>query len=476
MVSYPEFVCSAREQIYLRLRAERRIFLHIIMLSGGSGKRLWPLSNDLRSKQYIKVISHEDNSDKACSMVQRVWHQLEKANLNKNCIITASKGQVEIIKSQLGNVDIAVEPERRDTFPAIMLSLSYLKSKLSAKDNDVVAVIPVDPYTQQEYFEVLSSLEGVLDKSGAEIALMGATPSEPSEKFGYIVPEKDYDDWLSVSHFEEKPSPERAEELIKTGALWNCGVFCFRVGSLIKKLKEYGLSESYEDVYKNYGKLPKTSFDYAVLEKAKSICVAKLNTMWKDLGTWNALCEQMNRRSIGNAVIHESCSNTNILNELDIPIVAMGTKDTIISASFDGILVSDKNTSTRIKECVEKFNYPPMYEERRWGTIKVIDITKKKNVYTTTRKIHIFEQMNSSYHFHNNRDEVWTILEGNGEIIINGIKQLLTTGDVIRIPKGTKHAIRSLDGIYFIEVQIGKTVADSDINRITFEWDEIEKK
>ena len=96
--------------------------MYIIMLSGGSGKRLWPLSNDLRSKQYIKVISHEDNTDKACSMVQRVWHQLEKADLNKNCIITASKGQVEIIKSQLGDVNIAVEPERRD-----MLPLSFLQ-------------------------------------------------------------------------------------------------------------------------------------------------------------------------------------------------------------------------------------------------------------------------------------------------------------------------------------------------------------
>ena len=409
-------------------------------------------------------------------MVQRVWHQLEKADLTKNCIITASKGQVEIIKSQLGKVDIAIEPERRDTFPAIMLSLAYLKSKLKAKDDDCVAVIPVDPYTQQEYFDVLSSLEKVIDKSGADIALMGATPNEPSEKFGYIVPDKDFGDYLTVSHFEEKPSKEKAEKLIEDGAMWNCGVFCFKIGSLMSKLKEYGLSQSYEDVYENYGKLPKISFDYEVLEKAKSIAVARLNTMWKDLGTWNALSEQMTSRSIGNAVIHESCRNTNILNELDIPIVAMGTKDMIISASFDGILVSDKDTSTRVKECVDKFNYPPMYEERRWGTIKVIDITKKKNVYTTTRKIHIFEQANSSYHYHNNRDEVWTILEGNGEIVINGIKQLLTTGDVIRIPKGTKHAIRSLGGIYFIEVQIGTAVADSDINRITFDWNEIDKK
>ena len=450
--------------------------MYIIMLSGGSGKRLWPLSNDLRSKQYIKVISHEDNTDKACSMVQRVWHQLEKADLNKNCIITASKGQVEIIKSQLGDVNIAVEPERRDTFPAIMLSLAYLKSQLGAKDDEAVAVIPVDPYTEQEYFTLLSSLDTVLEKSGSEIALMGATPNEPSEKFGYIVPENDFGEYLTVNHFEEKPSKEHAKELIEKGALWNCGVFCFKIGSLLKKLKSYGLSESYEDVYKNYGKLPKISFDYEVLEKAKSIAVARLDTMWKDLGTWNALCEQMNSRSIGNAVIHESCENTNILNELDIPIVAMGTKDVIISASFDGILVSDKDTSTKVKECVDKFNYPPMYEERRWGTIKVIDITKKKNVYTTTRKIHIFEQTNSSYHYHNNRDEVWTILEGNGEIIINGIRQLLTTGDVIRIPKGTKHAIKSIDGICFIEVQIGTTVADSDINRITFDWNEIDKK
>lgn len=452
--------------------------MYTVLLSGGSGKRLWPLSNDLRSKQYIKVIgnAHEDN--KPCSMIQRVWRQLEESDLAKKSIITASKGQVEIIKSQLGETfDIVIEPERRNTFPAVAISCAYLKTVLGASEDEIVAILPVDPYTDEGYFEKIKSIESIIKISGAEIALIGARPTEPSSKYGYILPEEKTTQgnstYVKVKGFTEKPSNALAKELIEEGALWNCGVFGFKLSTITKKMKEYGLTDNYYEIFEHYEKLPKISFDYEVLEKCRNIVVTEFSGVWKDIGTWNSLSEQMYDRSIGNVIIHESCENTNVINELRMPIVVIGTKNIVISASVDGILVSDKQESTRIKDCVESFTYPPMYEERRWGTITVLDITKKDGVYTSTRKISIFENMNSSYHFHNDRDEVWTILAGNAEIIINGIKQLIMAGDVVRIPAQTRHAVKSLNGIEFLEVQIGRTVADVDINRITFKWDEI---
>lgn len=449
--------------------------MYTVLLSGGSGKRLWPLSNSLRSKQYIKLLSKEE-SEEQCSMVQRVWGQLENAGLSDKSIICASKGQVEILNSQLGSVNIAVEPFRRDTFPAVALSCAYLKSKMGASDNDTVCLIPVDPFTEKLYFETLKKLPDVLDKSGAEVALMGAKPDYPSSKFGYIVPKEENDGYLLVDKFVEKPEKKLAEQLVKDGAIWNCGVFCLKIGDILKRCEKYGLNGDYDEMFANYEKLPKISFDYEVLEKAEKLSAVTFNGMWKDLGTWNSLSEEMSTNAVGKVLVDDSCENTHVINELNIPVVTMGTKDIVAVASFDGILISDKNESERVKNVAEKINASPKYEERRWGTIKVIDITIENGKYNTTRKIKIFEGLNSSYHYHNHRDEVWTILEGNAEMIVNGIKQLISAGDVIRIPAGTKHAIRALTEMDFIEIQFGTSIADDDLNRITINWHEIDYK
>ena len=449
--------------------------MYTILLSGGSGKRLWPLSNDLRSKQYIRLISKEENKTERCSMVQRVWSQLEKSGLSQNSIITASTGQVEIIKSQLGDVNIAIEPDRRVTFPAVALSCAYVKSKLGAKDDDVICILPVDPYTEGSYFETVKNLEEVLNKTGADIALMGAVPTHPSSKYGYIIPNSITDTHIEVKSFKEKPTKQQAEELIKQGAIWNCGVFCFKIGLVLECVEKYGVSCDYDEMFASYDKLPKISFDYEVLEKANKLVAVTFNGYWKDLGTWNSLAEQMSERTIGNVILHESCENTNIINELDTPVIAMGIKDVIIAASFDGIFISDKNQSSQIKECTERLEVKPMYEERRWGTIKTIDKSEKNGTFTLTRKVLIFKGMSSSYHFHEKRDEVWTVLRGRGELIIDGVRAEVSTGCAVRIPSGAKHAIKATEEIEFMEIHIGQVIGNDDINRITFDWDKIKQ-
>lgn len=449
--------------------------MYVVLLSGGSGKRLWPLSNSLRSKQYIKLLNKEKTNEH-CSMVQRVWEQLEAAGLSEKSIICASKGQVEILRSQLGEINIAVEPERRDTFPAAALSCAYLKSKMGADNDDTVCIIPVDPYTENLYFETLKKLPQVLEKSNSEITLMGVKPTEPSTKFGYIVPASSEDGYITVESFIEKPYKTTAERLTKKGALWNCGVFCLKIGDIFSRCESYGVRPDYDYMFRHYEKLPRISFDYEVLEKAEKLSAVGFEGVWKDLGTWNSLSEEMSTNAVGNVIIDQSCVNTHVINELDIPVVTMGTKDMIAVASLDGILISDKGESMKVKEAVSKIEFPPRYEERRWGTIKVIDVTDEGGFINTTRKLKMFEGLNSSYHYHNSRDEVWTMLKGNAEIIINGIKQLIYAGEVIRIPSGTKHAVRALTDIEFIEIQFGKSIADNDLNRLTLKWDEINYK
>lgn len=449
--------------------------MYIVLLSGGSGKRLWPLSNDSRSKQYIKCIGFEKTPEKKCSMIQRVWQQLADSDLQKNCIITASAGQIEIIKSQLGEVDIAIEPDRRDTYPAVALSCAYIKSMKGASYDDVVCILPVDPYTDSSYFDSVKQLERALLSTDAEIVLMGAVPQEANSKYGYIIPKcESVDGYIKVREFREKPSVSEAEKLISEGALWNCGIFCFRLGYVLDSLKQYGVTPAYEAVYQNYDRLPKISFDYEILEKARSLTVVPFQGLWKDLGTWETLTKQMNDGKIGNVAMDTYCRNTHVINELDIPIVTMGAENLIVVASFDGVLVADKKKSDNIKEIMKKFTLHPRYEERRWGTLKTLDISENGNYFTLFRKILMFSGMNSSYHYHMERSESCTVLRGEGELILDGVKRSIYQGCTWTVECGQKHGIKSIENLEYMEIHMGTQIGDEDIHRITFNWEEMQ--
>jgi mannose-1-phosphate guanylyltransferase len=340
-------------------------------------------------------------------------------------------------------------------------------------DDDVICILPVDPYTESSYFDTVKSLEKLLIDTNADIALMGAVPTYASSKYGYIVPET-IGDYIKVKTFKEKPNEVEAEELIRAGAVWNCGVFCFKIGKVLESIKKYGISTDYDELYKNYDKLPKISFDYEVLEKADNLVAASFSGYWKDLGTWNTLAEQMSSNIVGNVVLDNGCDNTHVINELDIPVVAMGTNDLIIVASFDGILVANKHESSYIKDITKDINLKPMYEERRWGTLKTIDISQSEDGFVLSRKILMFAGMSSSYHYHTERDESITVLRGRGELIVEGIKMTVSQGTTITIPRGKKHAFKANENLEFIEIHIGKKIGDEDINRVTFNWNEIE--
>ena len=448
--------------------------MYYVLLSGGSGKRLWPLSSAARPKQYLKLVNKENNSMDTCSMLQRVWEQLEEAGMAKNTVITAGESQMELIHSQVKPKGIVVEPEARDTFPAVMLSCAYLHSHIGASKEDYVTFLPVDPYTEQKYFESIRQLENVVKDTNAEVGLLGVVPTFPATKYGYILAGEEKKDYLEVKGFVEKPTEERAEELLGQDALWNCGVFCVKIGDMLQKVSEYGVEENYNEMFQEYHRLPKISFDYEVLQKAEHLVAVKFEGFWKDLGTWDAMAEQMNTDTKGNVILDETCMDTQVINELDIPIAVMGAKNMVVVASKDGILVADKNEAARVKETTASIDYKSKFEERRWGTLETLHESKNDGVSTLTRKIKIYEGMNSSYHFHRDRDEIWTILGGKGELILEGNKVLLEPGKAICIRKNQRHAIKAYSDFEYIEMHVGKSSGNEDINRITFRWDEIE--
>ncbi|WP_159882545.1 sugar phosphate nucleotidyltransferase [Paenibacillus puerhi] len=448
--------------------------MKLILLSGGSGKRLWPLSNDSRSKQFLKVLKNDEQQLE--SMVQRVWRQLDREGLAGDSYIASGKSQIDMIQSQVGiEAPVIIEPERRDTFPAIALAATYLYSMVGVSLNEVVAVLPVDPFVEDRFFAKVKELEQVIAESGADLALMGVKPTYPSEKYGYIVPkEGEGGSYATVSHFTEKPREDKAKELIEQQALWNCGVFAFRLNYIIQLLIAQGLPIQYEEMLKQYGKMKKISFDYEVVEKAEHIAVVPYDGYWKDLGTWNTLTEEIETTIIGRGSVCPDSKNTHLINELDIPVAVLGLSNIIVSTSPDGILVAEKEASPRVKDLIQAFEQRPMYEERRWGSYRVLDYKKQSDgSEVLTKRIFVAAGKNLSYQIHYKRSEVWTIIAGEGEVVVNGAFVPVQAGDVLKIPAETKHSIRATTDLEIIEVQRGSELVEEDIIRLCMSWEEI---
>ena len=429
--------------------------MNIILLSGGSGKRLWPLSNDVRSKQFIKLLKNGDTYE---SMLQRVYRQITTVDANAKITIATSKSQASIIKNQLGEkVSICVEPCRRDTFPAIILAAAYLHDKLNVEMDEPVIVCPVDPYVDDTYYEAIKTLQKLTKQGNASLTLMGIEPTYPSEKYGYIIPEND-ENVSKVIAFKEKPDTETAKKYLAENALWNAGIFAFKLSYLLEKAHSMIDFDNYQDLFDKYDTLNKISFDYAVVEKEPSIQVLRYSGDWKDVGTWNTMSEVMPDKANGNVVLDELSENTNVINELNIPVLCMGCKNMIVAISSDGILIADKERSEHMKTYVEKIAVNTMYAEKSWGSFRVIDI--QPGAMTVKISMNANEKM--SYQMQNLCKEIWTVISGKGEAILDGIGHMLSPGDVIPIAAGCKHTIKAITNLSLLELQMGDEIVTTD--------------
>ncbi|KRL44296.1 sugar phosphate nucleotidyltransferase [Lacticaseibacillus manihotivorans] len=444
--------------------------MQIVLLSGGSGQRLWPLSNNIRSKQFINLLKDPEGHYE--SMVQRVYRQIKEVDTNASVTIATSKSQVSTIHNQLGtDVGVSVEPCRRDTFPAIVLAMAYLHDVKGVSEDEAITVCPVDPYVDDTYFTALKQLSAQAAKGEANLVLMGIEPTYPSEKYGYILP-VGKDTVSTVSTFKEKPDEATAKGYIAQGALWNGGIFAFKLGYLLKRAHELLDFTDYEDLFEHYADLEKISFDYAVVEHEPKIQVMRYAGQWKDLGTWNTLTEAMDEPSVGKTMMNESCDNVHVINDLDVPVLAMGLHDVVISASPEGILVSDKEQSSYIKPFVDKIDQQVMFAEKSWGNFRVLDVSEGG----MTIKVSLHPGHHMNYHSHTHRDEVWTVLAGTGWTVLDGAVRAIRPGDVIQLPAGARHTIIADTELRVIEVQTGRDISVSDKRKYDYDFDKLEER
>ena len=444
--------------------------MKIVLLSGGSGRRLWPLSNAARSKQFLKILRSPDGEME--SMVQRVWRQLSAAGLADECTIVTGPLQADAIRRQLGDeVPLLIEPESRDTYPAIALAAAYLHSVRRSAADEAVIVLPVDPYVDDPFFEKLKELETMLDQTSADLGLVGVKPTYPSTKYGYIVPEaadgsQAYD---RVASFHEKPAEAIAGRLIEERrALWNCGVFAFRLGYMAERIRRSGMPVEYAKLVEEYRNLPKTSFDFEVAETCGSIAMMVYDGYWKDLGTWNTLTEEMGVSQIGKGTVSPDSRNTHLINELHIPVTVLGLSNIVVAVSPDGILVTDKEASPRLKEVLDA-GQSPMYVEYEWGTSRVLDYERiDENNEVITKRLTIAAGMRTDTECAPRREKAWTIVSGSGEVLLNGVPQTVGRGSVIRIPARQQIRFEAFEDSELIEVQTGSPLREEDVQRWSY--------
>lgn len=298
---------------------------YLILLAGGEGQRLWPLSKKIVSKQFLPLLK-----DKT-SLLQRIYKDAITHFPKERVVVATSKEQEHLVYQQLGEDVICIaEPSRRNTYAAILLATSYIKEHLSFSDEDVVVVLPTDSLVDDTYIKAVKEIAHLASTGKSKLVLMGIEAKEATTQYGYIVGTKGETGVLQVDHFEEKPPLKRAQELIKEGALYNGGVFAFKLSLLLNKE-----NRTYNEIFRDYEKIKAISFDYEVVQKCDSILAYPYKGSWSDLGSWQTLIKELSLGSL------EDQSNI-VINETETEIVLDDVKNLLVVVTKDGVLVTKK--------------------------------------------------------------------------------------------------------------------------------------
>jgi mannose-1-phosphate guanylyltransferase len=437
--------------------------LHTILLCGGSGQRLWPLSGRIRSKMFLKLLPAPDGGTE--SMIERVCRQLENSGLGPSSMFVAHQDQAALMRRYTRNgYEILGEPHKRGTFTAAALAALYLHSAGKAGPEDIICAAPADMYADDGFFQLFHQFREVLSASQAELALLGTRPTYPSDQYGYIIPGAEYNGVYSrVLSFEEKPGLSRAAELIEKQALWNCGVFAFRLGFMLRHLEQMALPTELSAFTGLYPDFPVRSFDKEVAERSSNAVVVRHEGEWRDLGSWDTLTAQLHQPVIGTGGIWGNSRNTHIVNELSLPLHVIGVSDIVAVGSPEGILIAAKQEANAIKEIIHTPSAKANYGETAWGHYTVLDQTSGDLGAVLTIKLTLLAGHELPEMSFPDTSKRWMILSGHGEVVLNGLAAAARSGDTYAVARGERHGIRACSAMELLEIRIGSLAEDSPV-------------
>lgn len=451
-----------------------------VILSGGSGTRLWPVSRSSYPKQFCDFFDQ--------SFLENTLDRLSAFGPPEIITIKSMSTLTEraLKKKQLDQAQVIYEPLQKNTAPAIALSC-HLALLNGVSPNEVLGVFPADHLIAHEK-EFSKVLEKAIDqaKKGFVVTL-GIQPHAPETGYGYIETksEDQSGEALSVSQFHEKPSREKASEYLREGNFfWNAGIFVFRLDRMVEAFKAYQpeLWEMIQEIKSDlsnlefqYSKLPSISIDYAVMEKLKDLKCVPCDCGWSDVGSWDELSrvsdEMIEMQSSGRQQVFQVESNGNFVHSLQQKVVGLvGVENLLVVDTPDGLLVAQKGMSQKVKDLVALIKesgsltvteHP--FEWRPWGGFEVLSDTDHFKV----KRITVDPGARLSYQSHKKRAEHWTVIEGEAEVILDDVSHFLKSNDSITIPMGAKHRVKNVGirPLILVEIQTGSYFGEDDIVR-----------
>lgn len=452
-----------------------------IILAGGSGTRLWPLSRSGYPKQFLKF-------GEKVSLLQRSIERNRGLIAPEDIFIITNQAYYQDVKRQCEEIDlrlvknIIIEPDRRNTAPAIALAVQFIKEQSQINEDEVFFVTPSDHLIQPiESFQNYVLQAEKVAKDGY-IVTFGIHPTRPETGYGYIKKGSLRDlNCHNVERFVEKPNRESAEEYLLSGDyLWNSGMFSFSLSTFEKELKNYAhdiyeaFQEGYQKMCETFSNLPNISIDYAVMEKSESVVVLPLHLSWSDIGSWENVYETLAKDDHNNALVGEvhaiDTKNSLIISNKRF-VSTIGLEDCVVIETEDVVLVAKKTESQKVKALVDQLKEKgrreikePATVQRPWGSYTVLE---EGNRYKIKRiSVNPMQKLSLQMHFH--RSEHWVIVKGTAKVTISSKEHIVHEGQSIFVPKSADHRVENPGKVplEIIEVQVGEYLGEDDIVRL----------
>lgn len=451
-----------------------------IILAGGSGSRLWPLSRELYPKQLIKLNSGE-------SLLQSTFKRLSNFIDPKNIISVTNIKHLPEVKLQLNQINpdnlVIAEPVAKNTAPAIAATLEFIRQTASA--DEIVVIVPADHLIQDTEAFARTVIEGEKLANIGHIVTFGIKPSYPETGYGYIKIAAELASGFMVENFVEKPDLETAQEYLQNGNYyWNGGIFMGKVSVLLQEFKDLSA-----DIHANltmldftnnlkldpvvYSDMPSISIDYAIMEKSDKIALVELESDWNDLGSWQSLYDIKAKDAQGNVtegnIILNDVKNSFIYSSKKLVAVS-GVEDIVVVETEDAVMVCGKNKSQDVKKIYDELKlrnddahiiHKTVF--RPWGYYTCI---AEGNGYLT-KLISVYPKQKLSIQSHEHRSEHWVVIAGQALVVLNDESHYLTAGHSIDIPVQAKHSLQNPyeEELKIIEVQKGELLSEDDIVR-----------
>ncbi|MDD5773351.1 MAG: mannose-1-phosphate guanylyltransferase/mannose-6-phosphate isomerase [bacterium] len=457
------------------------------ILAGGSGTRLWPMSRRNYPKQFLKI-----NNDK--SFLQQTIARLSgRVSLKDIIFITNDKYQFHV-KSDISSLfpaHIILEPMSKNTAPAIALGVKYCIEKLSCGLDEVICVLPSDQMIKNE--DMFNKYLKYAEETAKEgyMVTFGIKPLKPETGYGYIkvascksqVTSKKSEEinYLKVEKFVEKPDKETAQKYIESGDYyWNSGMFAFTIGTIIEELRKYApqieklLEKNFDDMLKEFDKMPSLSIDYAVMEKSERVVTIPMDLYWSDIGSWDSFFDLLEKDKSGNAEIGDvvtiGTKNCLIIGDKRL-ITAIEMEDCLIIDTADATLIAKRGCSQKVKELIVKLEKSDRKEAvehtctyRPWGSYTVLEEGDRYKI----KRIVININSKLSLQRHKHRSEHWVVIKGTAKVTIGEKELIIQENESAYIPKTTIHRLENPGEmpLEIIEIQNGEYLGEDDIERL----------